>query len=193
MKYVVVILIFGLIAPWHSSFGKERGEAWRRDTRFLPQYCKDRAANKQTFIQKWGKTFGDATQHMHHYCDGIYSEQKAKSSISSGERNKYLDSTIHQMGYVSGHCPPGCVLYPELQTRWGWALGEKGQAGEAIKHYKKALQKNPKYTPAYAKLSDLFVEIQQPDEARKILQAGLKVKPNSSMLQRRLKELGAAK
>ena len=198
MKNIIVILIIGLTLAWHNSFGqeakkKERGEPWRRDTAMLPQYCKDRASNKLLFIQKWGKTFGDATQHMHHYCGGIYAEQQAKSSLSSGGRGKYLGEVIHQMGYVSKHCPAsGCVLYPELHARWGWALGQKGQAGEAIKHYQLALQKNPKYTLAYAQLSDLYVDLNQPEEAKKILQSGLKVKPSSRMLQRRMKELETA-
>lgn len=191
MKYMAIIVMIGLSLSWHNSFGKEkeRGEAWRRDTNMLPQYCKDRASNKKQFLQKWGKTFGDATIHMHHYCGGVYAQQKARSSLSSGGREKNLNEVIHQMGYVSNHCPAGCVLYPELHTRWGWALGQKGQAGEAIKHFRLALQQNPKYTLAYVQLSDLYVDLKQPDEARKILQSGLKVKPNSRTLQRRLEKL----
>ena len=191
MKYILVLIMAGLSLSSNNLFGeeKERGEAWRRDTAMLPQYCKDRAANKELFIQKWGKTFGDATAHIHHYCGGVYAEQKARSTLNSGGRQGYLDTVIHQMGYVSGHCPSGCVLYPELHSRWGWALGEKGQVGEAIDHYKLALRKNPKYTIAYAQLSELYVKIELPDEARNILESGLKVKPNSRMLQRRLDKL----
>jgi tetratricopeptide (TPR) repeat protein len=191
MKYMVVILIFGILAPWQASFGgeKAKGEAWRHDTTFLPQYCKDRAADKEAFKKKWGKVFGGSTLDIHHYCGGIYAEQKAKASLSEGERGKYLDTVIYQMKYVSNRCTTGCVLYPELHTRWGWALGEKGQAGEAIQQFKLAMKRNPKYTPAYAKLSDLYIEANQPDEAKKILESGLKAKPGSRMLKRRLAEL----
>ena len=93
------------------------------------------------------------------------------------------------MAYVSRHCSTNCALYPELHTRWGWALGESGQHGEAIGHFQKAIKAKPKYVPAYAKLADVYVDIKQPEEARKILEQGLKAKPGSRMLQRRLKEL----
>ena len=185
------MLIIGLYVNAHSAFGKdkEKGEIWRSHTTMLPQYCKDRAADKKLFLKKWRKTFGEASIHMHHYCGGVYAEQQARSATSSGARQKLLGTVIHQMGYVSNHCPTGCVLYPELHTRWAWALGEKGQAGEAIKHYNLVLKSQPKYTLAYARLADLYADLKQPDEAKKILRSGLKQKPNSRILKRRLEEL----
>jgi hypothetical protein len=42
----------------------------------------------------------------------------------------------------------------------------------------------------YARLSDLYVKLNQPDEARKVLESGLRAKPGSSMLKRRLQKLG---
>jgi len=100
-----------------------------------------------------------------------------------------LATVIGQMQYVERHCHTGCVLYPELHTRLGWALGESGQVSEAIEQLQLAIKAKPKYTLAYARLSDLYVKIKQPGEARKILEAGLKARPGSRTLQRRLDEL----
>jgi tetratricopeptide (TPR) repeat protein len=68
-------------------------------------------------------------------------------------------------------------------------LGEQGQLGDAIQHYQLAIKAKPKYALAYAQLSDLYVKNKQLDEARKVLESGLKAKPGSHMLQKRLQKL----
>ncbi|MGB5337773.1 MAG: tetratricopeptide repeat protein, partial [Gammaproteobacteria bacterium] len=155
-------------------------------TQILPQYCKDRAAGRH---EKWRRTFGDAFIHMHHYCSGVFAEQQAKSILNKREQAYWLGRVAHQMKYVSGSVDTRHVLYPELHTRWGWALSEQGQTAEAIKHYQLAIQAKRNYTLAYARLSDLYLEANKPDEARKVLESGLKVSPNSRSLKRRLKKL----
>jgi len=187
MKRILLFLVLQGILSWHVSYAG--GEPWRSDTLMLPQYCKDRAQSKKNFEKKWHSTFGEASLDIHHYCAGIYAEHQAKSSSSKGDRTRELGLVIHQMGYCSNRCKEHCVLYPELHTRWAWALGESGQADEAIKHYQLAIHAKPKYTPAYAKLSDLYMELNKPEEARNILQQGLKVNPKSSILKRRLQKI----
>ena len=179
--------MIGITIPWHNLYA---AEDWRQDTLTLPPYCQDRAKGWQTpEYMKWRKTFGDVFAHMHHYCSGIYAEQKARSTINQRERQRWIRAVIGDMEYVSNHCPSNCVFYPELHSRWGWALGTSGQVAEAVEHFQLSIRKKPKYVPAYAKLSDLYVDINQPDEARRVLDAGLKAKPGSRMLERRLKKL----
>ena len=165
---------------------------WRQDTKLLPQYCKDRAKGIQSAeFAKWRGTMGEAFIHVHHYCDGIYAENKARITIDQKERKRWLRNVKGQMEYVSRHCSAKCVLYPELHTRWGWALAEDGQSSEAIKHFQMAIRAKPTYTSAYVKLSDLYLETNQLDNARRVLEQGLKAKPGSRSLQRRLLELEA--
>jgi tetratricopeptide (TPR) repeat protein len=188
MIRVILLIFVGLSVPWHNPVAA--GEEWRTNTQLLPQYCKDRAKGAQSReFSKWRTTFGEAFIHMHHYCNGVYAEQKARSAIDKQERNRRLGNLIGEMQYVGEHCHTGCVIYPELHSRWGWALGEKGQFADAIQHYQLAIKAKPKYTLAYARLSDLYVKMKQPGEARKILETGLKAKPGSRTLQRRLNEL----
>jgi tetratricopeptide (TPR) repeat protein len=186
MKNVIQTTLIGFLVC--TQIALAAAPEWRQNTTFLPQYCKDRARGMSAF-EKWRGTFGDAFQHIHHYCTGIYAENMAKSTVGSQGRDNWLGEVIHQMNYVSSHCRSGCVIYPELHTRWGWALGESGQVGEAIKHYQLAIQAKPNYTPAYAKLSDLYLSIDQQDQARSILEQGLQAVPKSSMLKRRLNNL----
>jgi tetratricopeptide (TPR) repeat protein len=187
MMRFLLLLVFGITLFWYNLAS---ADAWRQDTKLLPQYCKDRAKgiNSAEFA-KWRGTLGETFIHIHHYCSGIYAEQKARSTVDQQKRKRFLRTVKHEMQYVSRHCSKKCALYPELHNRWGWALVADGQPGEAIGHFNLAIQANPKYALAYARLSELFLDLNQPNEARRVLDEGLKAKPGSRMLQRRLREL----
>jgi tetratricopeptide (TPR) repeat protein len=190
MMRIILFFVIGISIPWHNLIAAS--EDWRQNTQLLPPYCKDRVKGfKSAEFMKWRRTFGDAFIHMHHYCNGIFAEKKAKSTINQRERQRWVRSVLGEMEYVGRNCQANCVLYPELHSRWGWALGASGQPAEAIKHFQLVIRAKPKYVPAYAKLSDLYVEINQPDDARRVLSEGLEAKPGSRMLQKRLRKLGA--
>ena len=188
MMRIFQILVFGVTIFWHNL---SAADAWRTDTGLLPPYCQARAKGLDSAeFARWRRTLGDVAVHIHHYCSGIYAEQKAKSTIDQRQRSRWLFSVIGEMRYVGKNCSAAsCALYPELHSRWGWALAADGQPSEAISHFQMAIRAKPKYPPAYAKLSDVYVKINQPDEARRVLNEGLKAKPGSSMLKRRLKKL----
>jgi tetratricopeptide (TPR) repeat protein len=190
MMRKMLIFILVLASAWQNSLA-DVTESWRKNTQLLPQYCKDRAKGGPEF-SKWRNTFGEAFIHMHHYCSGIHAEQKAKSVLNKGERGWWLGRVVHQMQYVSGSVDTRNVLYPELHTRWGWALSEQGQIAEAIQQYQLAIKAKQNYTLAYAKLSELYLKANQPDEARKVLESGLKASPNSRLLKRKLEKLGSS-
>ena len=186
------IMFFVLLSAmlWHNAV-VAGGGGLNNNANLLPQYCKDNAAGKSRF-EKWRSTFGEAYIHMHHYCAGVSAELKAKSTLNQQERVSALQRVVSQMRYMSSSCNTKCVLYPELHTRWGWALGELGQVGEAVQHYQLAIKAKRNYTLAYVRLSELYLEVNQPDEARKILESGLKARPNSSALKKRLKKLDSS-
>jgi tetratricopeptide (TPR) repeat protein len=188
MMRLTPFVVLLLAITWQNSLAAGR-EHWTGNTNLLPQYCKDRAAGRD---EKWRKTFGETFIHMHHYCAGIFAEQKAKSAMNKQERANWLGLVVHQMKYVSGSCNTGHVLYPDLHTRWGWALSEQGQIAEAMQHYQLAIKAKRNYTLAYARLSELYLKTNQPDEARKVLESGLKASPSSRSLKRQLEKLGSS-
>ena len=94
---------------------------------------------------------------------------------------------------MSGACNTECAIYPDLHTRWGWALGEQGRTAEAIGHYQLVFKAKPNFALAYARLSELYIEIDQPEDAREILESGLKASPNSRSLKRRLEKLESSR
>jgi tetratricopeptide (TPR) repeat protein len=189
MRLITVIIIMLFSIAWQNT-SVARDEVWKNNTNLLPQYCKDFAAGLNK--KKWRSIFGDLYIHTHHYCKGVFAEQKAKSALNQRERASWLQKVGSQMKYVSGACDSRCVMYPDLHTRWGWALGKQGQVAEAIKHYQMAFRAKRNYTPAYAGLADLYLEVRQPEEARKVLEQGLKARPKSRSLKRRLDELATS-
>ena len=192
MTRPILFFVLLLAMAWQNASAREV-ERWNMNTHLLPQYCKDRANGSQSpEWAKWRGTFGEAFIHMHHYCAGIFAEKQAKSAPNQHERATQLGKVVSQMKYVSSACNARCAIYPELHTRWGWALGMQGRTAEAIKHYQLAFKAKKNYAPAYAGLFELHLEANQPDEARKVLEQGLRNSPKSSMLKRRLKELDSS-
>jgi len=185
------VLLLALAVAWQgNSVATSDSDSWKKNASLMPQYCKDLAkGNNSPEWTKWRSTFGETAIHMNHYCKGIFAEDKVKSIMEKDKRDYWLGIVVHQMRYVSTTCKKNCVLYPDLHTRWGWALSEQGLIPEAIEHYQLAFKAKPNYALAYARLSELYLGIGQPEEARKVLESGLKANPNSRALKRRLKKL----
>ena len=182
------VLLFVLAIAWQND--SAASDDWKKNTSLLPQYCKDLAKGKKSpEWSRWLSTFGETALHMKHYCKGVFAEDRAKSIVDKHIRDNWLGIVVHQMRYVSSTCKKKCVLYPNLHTRLGWALGEQGLTVEAIEHYQLAFKAKPNYALAYARLSELYLKIDQPEDARKILESGLKASPNSRALKRRLEKL----
>jgi tetratricopeptide (TPR) repeat protein len=186
---VFLIILFGFSLPYQGLAAGS--DDWHANLQVLPSYCK--GFKTDSHRKKWGSILGETYIHMHHYCKGVFGEYKARSLVGQGERKPWVQTAAHQMRYVSGACKIGCALYPDLHRRWGWALGEQRQYAEAIKHYQLAIKAKRNYSSAYAGLSDLHVKFKEPAEARKVLEAGLKARPKSRKLQRRLQKLKSSR
>ena len=71
------------------------------------------------------------------------------------------------------------------------ALGKLGKTGPALQEYNKAIQLNPKYHQAYARLSDFYLKLGMKQDALDTVNMGLKFSPNSKGLRNRLRKLTA--
>jgi len=65
---------------------------------------------------------------------------------------------------------------------------EIGDNETAVDYFNMSIKKNKKYIPAYSNLADLYVKLEQYDEAERVLRNGLKYK-KSKALKKRLKKL----
>jgi len=66
-----------------------------------------------------------------------------------------------------------------MHTRYGAFLSEKGQVEEAIKHFKKAVEIQPDYAPAYASLAHAYHKQGRLDDAVKYYSAAIELAPNT--------------
>jgi len=183
MTRTILLLVVGLSIPWQNLVAGSN--SWRENTHLLPPFCKERAK---------GITNPRAPS-LHHYCEALFFEARAITAKNQNSRNRLLQKAVAGMNsWAEKDCKSysRCVLYPDVHTRIGRTLSKQGQIAEAIKHYMLAIRGKRNYTPAYAGMSDLYVELNQPNEARKVLEAGLQARPGSRMLQRRIQKLEGA-
>jgi tetratricopeptide (TPR) repeat protein len=133
--------------------------------------------------------------HIQHFCHGKKFVIRADKTIGTKEESYNLKRAIGEFDYV--------LLHTAAENKNGrynnyLALTSKEKARvlkrlnatlEAIQMYQQAIKYNPKSTRAYAELSDLYKSLGMNDEARKMLEVGLKQDPKSKSLQRRLDKL----
>jgi len=161
------------------------------DINLLPPYCKAKYGKTSSAdADNWKRRFGRGNWvHMHHYCSGLNKMNKAIQSFDVAERNNILESAIKSFDYVQTRWPSTFVLQPEVCLKKGEAFMKLNQVGSALGQFTQATKLNPKYTPAYAELSDYYKDQGEKEKAIQILEQGLTHKPNSKMLKRRLEEL----
>jgi len=119
---------------------------WRRHAALLPQYCVDRL-DKNGAWKNWRDYFGNVYIRMHHYCNGLYAEIRAKQTQDKRKRNFWLNQVIGEMRYVSQNCDPTCVVYAELHQRWAWALRQQGKSSEAMAQMQLMMKAQPRQAP----------------------------------------------
>src|SRR5204863_4468876 len=69
---------------------------------------------------------------------------------------------------------------PELALTLGSAWREKGDAANAVRHYRNALEIQPNYAPALANLADLLCDAGERQEARTLYDRAIKADPGNA-------------
>ena len=172
-----------------------------REVAMLPAFCphtqlfRERVpgGNDPEAIRRWQSVLGDMYLHLHHYCWGLMHLNRARILAREAQtRNFNYASAISEFDYVIRHARPDFALLPEILTRRGEALLGLGRTAQALAEFERAIELKPDYWPPYAHISDYHKSRGDSGQARTILEAGLKVAPSASALQRRLKELDEA-
>jgi len=134
--------------------------------------------------------------HKLHFCHGFKSVIRANAHM--GDRKQERENLIAALGefeYVLNH-----TKQDNINGRYNNVLAissiEKGkvysrldQKSEALQMYYQAIKYDPKHPQAYAGLSDIYLDLDQVEEARKVLETGLKQVPKSKSLKRRVEKL----
>jgi len=153
----------------------------------LPPFCKARYSEGPSY-KLWNKKLGrENFIHIHHLCSGL---NGINASFNINKQHpgyaRTLRSAISGIDYVLQRTDKSFVLYPGMLLKKGEALLLLNKPGEAITEIQEAISINPKYSPAYAKLSDIYKAQGDKVKAKKILEQGLKFNPKSKSLRRKL-------
>ena len=130
--------------------------------------------------------------HMQHFCHGKKSLIRADRNFGTYLERNSLETAISEFNYVLSHTPKNGSYNNYLAitcVEKAKALRRLKKTSESLKMYQQAIKYNPKLTKAYAGISDLYKTLDMNDEAREILEQGLKRVPKSKSLQRRLDKL----
>lgn len=95
--------------------------------------------------------------------------------------------------YMWKQAGTGCMLIPEVLVNKGKALLLLNNPIAASESFRKSMELNQRYIPAYIELANLYTKSGQTDAARTILDYALKIDPNSKAVQRRLASLADKK
>jgi tetratricopeptide (TPR) repeat protein len=190
---VIGLLIFSQSATSQFSTSKVEPDEWL----FLPNWCKYTQAGKenagspsaqaQILIAQIGK---NGWIHLHHYCWGLAKLYRSHGIGLTEEQRKFLmSSAISEIDYVLRNSPSDFVLRPELLTKRGSIFLMLQRYTEAENDLKTAIKKQATYWPPYGYLSDVYLKQGRVDDARSILEKGLKIAPNAKGLKNRLVRL----
>lgn len=158
----------------------------------LPPYCKARMASGQGSAEykAWESRLGKDFLHTHHYCAGINFINRYYRARSQQDKHFNLNNARGDLQYMVDHADPGYSLMPDVYLNLGVVYSLMNQTAQAITHFNKAIELNPRQPRAYNALSDYYVKSKQSAKALEIVTTGLRHNPDTKSLQRRYTELG---
>lgn len=193
--------IVGIVAPLltlnsNSALAIGNFQPSEAELRVLPEYCVPRAMywgndTSRPEVAVWASRFGEAWQHMHHYCDVHLHIYRANRSI--GDKTKYrfsLQVAMDNLDYMLERLGPTFPLIAEMTSKKGEILEMMGQRNDAIQWHQKAVEYNQGYAKAYCALVDLYLDGKDKSAAEQWLSKGLSQAPKAKCLSNRAKNLG---
>lgn len=161
----------------------------------LPPYCyaKCELPDGHPDVRRWAQWVGGKNwNHLHHFCFALKFENQVIRTRDAREV-KFINQRIEAgYNYVLQRWSSDCPLLPEAHVGMGRVLEAQARAPEARAHFDAALKLNPKYERAYGELSDWYKKAGDASQAKAVLEAGLKVSPDSKSLNRKLERLEKA-
>jgi len=158
----------------------------------LPDYCR--------YMQGYGyetpkglqykKMMGVALEHMHHYCRGLPDMFFARiAPVSATDRWGLWSRALGEIDYMVKNTPQDNPLMPEFWYQRGEILLALGQLSDAQEAFERSRTLKPDYWPAYTAWADFLIQNRRFDEARAVVDLGLRNAPDSPQLAQRLERI----
>ena len=185
---LVVAALIGM--PYQASAAPE--DITLGELALTPPFCMDVQAIPVTGWSKdhrsprashWEALMGNAFWAAHHYCWALINLNRAKIAGTPANTRRFLTGVaIDDFEYVLRHAPADFVLAPEIHYRIGMARVVLGEYGTAIDEFSLSRKLKPDYWPAYVGEADLLLKAGRRDEARQLVESGLKLLPDEPNL-----------
>lgn len=174
------------------------GQMTQEELRALPRIC-----HAQRFINSaldspivpeaerrmWEAKLGEPFMSFHHFCWGLIDMRRAAATRDPGRRNTHYRNAVQNFQYVERNSDATFPLLPEVLLRKGMALQLLGDPASAASQFLAAVKIKRDYTPAYAALIDVYVELEDIEAANETLAEGLSHAPSSRILATKKTEL----
>jgi len=159
----------------------------------LPDICKD-IQGMPTYVgprgDYWRSVAGNVLEHAHHYCRGMRDLLFLRTVQIKPEHRRLLwDRAAGEMMYMIKNVPPNNPMQPEFWLHYGFAKMNFGDLAEAQRAFEQSRTLKPDYWPAYTFWADFLINNRQFDEARSVIELGLKQLPESPQLTQRLERI----
>ncbi|MEO6148194.1 MAG: hypothetical protein ABIT70_14370 [Sulfuriferula sp.] len=171
-----------------QSFGVTRAEL-----ALMPPYC-TAMYGASVGLPELKDTIPQGCPSIHHYCDGLKSMIRAdKFNKESGywltQGIQSFESVVQKGWWKS--CPLQAEAYVNLGNAYlRQSTQQNTPSSKAAISFKKAMEVQPDYLPAYYALSDFYRRLGDKHHALNIVEEGLRYVPDSPGLLRRFKQLG---
>ncbi|MDD5580258.1 MAG: tetratricopeptide repeat protein [Methylobacter sp.] len=192
MNILKATLFFFLlsISQWaHTAYPKTD-----YDFALLPPWCKAKLGDVSEAERKlWERRIGPGWIHVHHYCAALFTLNLSYKVTDRNQLPEIYKVVVGEIAYVEKNTSPKFKLWPKMQYDKGQVLEKMNDTAGAMRAYQESIQANPKLPLSYAALSDLYKKQKNNKEAIVILEQGLKHKPESKVLLKRLAILSKGK
>lgn len=163
----------------------------------LPEICKD-IQGMPTYVgprgDYWRSVAGNVLEHAHHYCRGMRDLLFLRTVQIKPEHRRFLwDRAAGEMMYMIKNVPPNNPMQPEFWLHYGFAKMNFGDLAEAQRAFEQSRKLKPDYWPAYTFWADFLIQNKQNNDARALLEEGLKHSPDQPELAKRLASLGGSR
>ena len=189
-KTTLTVLLFILLSHSKSIFG----DTTKADLELfgVPEFCYSFLNPKfeGTPLQaKWRRLL-EGFDGPHHYCFGIRGYNTALKAHNREERMTALKGALNEMIYpLNHHFNPKHPLSAKLLYDLGKVTEGLEDYKSAIDFYNRSIELNPNVWLPFAAMSDLLEKAGNKKQAIETLENGLKNKPDSKPLIKRLNKL----
>lgn len=196
---LAAVILCGSTAMAHAQqldLTQRRGSFTEYELARLPAYCRDIQGTpgyNGARGKHWRSMMGNDLQHMHHYCRGLRDMMFAENpTLKAADRRFLWERATNEFAYIIRNARPRMILMPEVHYRQGEAYLLLDKLGEADKAFRRARELKPDYWPAYTLWADRLIELRMYDQARPLLEEGLRHSPGSEEIRQRLAKLPGA-